>query len=365
MAESAPPPPDDELGHDAGDPSPVHEPPLPLLVLRCAIGGFFMGLANLVPGISGGTMLLASGVYPRFIGAVAEVSRLVFHPISMLVLGVVVAAKITAIVAGAGFVKDLVVDYRWVMFSLFIGLTLGGVPVIWRMIIRAQKALPNAGPGPWIAAGLGLVGMAILGVAQTTEVESSMQATGWALRGFMLAAGIAAASAMILPGISGGYLLLLMGVYVPMLSGIDTLKDAVASGDWALAGDASFNIVGPVVIGAVIGIVVVANVIKWLLRRFERATLGVLLGLLLGAVVGLWPFRQPVPMDKIERIKGQAVHVVEGRLVYVEKPDEAIEREDHPLEPFDPQWWHVLASLGLIGVGFAVTAAVDRIGGGD
>ena len=100
-----------------------------------------MGLANLVPGISGGTMLLAAGIYPRFIDAVAEVTRFRFRFRSLLVLGCVVVAAGLGILLLAGTLKDLVVDKRWIMYSLFIGLTLGGVPVVWRMARPASTAL--------------------------------------------------------------------------------------------------------------------------------------------------------------------------------------------------------------------------------
>ena len=89
-----------------------------------------MGLANLVPGISGGTMLLAAGVYPGFISAIAEVTTFRFRFRSLILLASVVGSAALAILLLAGSVKDLVVDHRWIMYSLFIGLTLGGVPLV-------------------------------------------------------------------------------------------------------------------------------------------------------------------------------------------------------------------------------------------
>src|SRR5210317_997276 len=115
-------------------------PAPPVLAARGAFGGVLMGLANLVPGISGGTMLLAAGVYPEFIGAIAEVTTLHFRRRSLLVLGAVVLFAMLGIGLFAGPVKDLVVQHRWAMYSLFIGLTLGGVPVVWRL---ARPATPS------------------------------------------------------------------------------------------------------------------------------------------------------------------------------------------------------------------------------
>ena len=129
------------------------------LLARSAAGGALMGLANLVPGISGGTMLLAAGIYPRFIGAIAEVTTLRFRIPSLVVLGGVTVAAGMAILLFAGGVKDLVVNYRWVMYSLFIGLTLGGVPVVYRLLGELDG---NARLG----GALGFISMAALALAQ-------------------------------------------------------------------------------------------------------------------------------------------------------------------------------------------------------
>ena len=136
------------------------------LATRGVVGGVLMGLANLVPGISGGTMLLAAGVYPRFIKAIAEVTTLKFRWPSMVVLGSVGLSAALAIGLLAGPVKDLVVNHRWIMYSLFIGLTLGGVPVVWRMARPASRRL-------WIGAVAGFVAMAALALAQPSPWATS------------------------------------------------------------------------------------------------------------------------------------------------------------------------------------------------
>ncbi len=87
---------------------------IPALAGRGTVGGVLMGLANLVPGISGGTMLLAAGVYPQFIRGVAEISTFRFRLRSMVLVACVVAGAI-AIVALAEIVRDLVVHHQWVM----------------------------------------------------------------------------------------------------------------------------------------------------------------------------------------------------------------------------------------------------------
>ncbi|MEM7576942.1 MAG: DUF368 domain-containing protein [Planctomycetota bacterium] len=336
--------------------------PLGGLVTRSALGGALMGLANLVPGISGGTMLLAAGVYPRFIGAIGEVTTLKFRKASVVCLGTVVAAALFAIVFLAGVVKTLVVEQRWAMYSLFIGLTLGGVPVVWRLLKASgvDEARERSGDrGWWIAAVLGFVAMAGLALVQSSGVAGGGGNDGFV---FMLLAGVAGAAAMILPGVSGGYLLLVLGVYVPILTGIDGFKEALSSRDVEALFAVGLAVVLPVGLGVVIGIVGVSNLLRWLLKRYERATLGVLLGLLLGAVVGLWPFQQSVEPEAGMIVKGQAIEQDVAGVWVLQASLETVEMEDLPTAFFTPSAGQVAGALGLMLLGFGVTMGVDRLG---
>ena len=330
---------------DADTTVPGDEEPYPLLGARAGIGGVLMGLANLVPGISGGTMLLASGIYPKFIQAIAEVSTLKLRKRSLFVLGVVVVAALLSIVLMAGPVKSLVVSHRWAMYSLFIGLTLGGVPVVWKMAKPANRAV-------WIGAVLGFIPMAILAWHQMQQSGEPADAGGFTL---MFLAGVAGASAMILPGVSGGYLLLVLGVYVTILGAIDDFKEGLKAGDWDQMSGPFFEVVVPVGLGVVIGVLVVSNGLKWLLEKYEKGTLGGLVGLLVGAVAGLWPFQRGVAPEIGDTFKGQ---VVTAELLA------EIEPEKYPTEFFTPGTTEIVGAVGLIVVGFALTALIAKLGAG-
>ncbi|MFN3197754.1 MAG: undecaprenyl phosphate translocase family protein [Bradymonadia bacterium] len=316
--------------------------PTPLLVFRGLVGGLLMGLANLVPGISGGTMLVAAGVYHRFINAIAELTTLKFRKHSIILLGAVGFAAAGAILLLAGPVKDLVVSHRWAMYSLFIGLTLGGVPVVWGMIDKATN-------GVWIAAAVGCAAMVGLALAQGSNPDAAAQ-SGFLM---MFLAGVVGASAMILPGISGGYMLLLMGVYVPILDGIAALKDGLKAKDMDLVMQVGLDVVLPVGLGVVIGVVVVSNILKRLLERAERPTLGVLLGLLVGAVAGLWPFQQGVAPAVGETFKGK---------VLTAETLAKLDPSKYPTEYYSPETTQMLGALGLLVGGFLFTALVARLG---
>ena len=305
-----------------------------------------MGLANLVPGISGGTMLLAAGVYPSFISAIAEISTFRFRIRSLILLASVVASAGLAILFLAGDVKDLVTNYRWLMYSLFIGLTLGGVPLVYRMAkpISLTVLLGAAG---------GFAVMLVMAV--TRDASGGGDGANMLL---LFASGLAASAAMILPGVSGGYLLLLLGQYEAILGTIDQLKrgllgDGAGGGsDLALVLDA-LTVVIPLGIGIVAGVVGVSNLLQWLLQRFEKATLGALLGLLLGAVVGLWPFQEPSPP-----VSGE---IIKGRIVTDENAAD-FERDDWQLVSFEPSGREIVATTGLIAAGFSATLLIGRLG---
>lgn len=324
--------------------TPADGPMSPKWGLRCLLGGALMGLANLVPGISGGTMLLAAGIYPRFIQALADLSGLRVRKNSLLVLGLVGIAAAAAILLGAGPVKDAVVEHRWAMYSLFIGLTLGGVPVLWQM------ARPATGPF-WVGTVAGLLVMAGLAWLQVYGATSGASREGIAM---MFVAGVAGASAMILPGVSGGYLLLVLGVYVPVLSAVDALKEALKANDLASATDPFLGVVLPVGIGVAIGILVISNLIKVVLERYEQPTLGLLMGLLVGAVFGLWPFQEGVAPKVGEIFKGQVLTA--ERLA-------ELGPEKFPTEFFAPTFSDVMMAVGLVGVGYMVTTLVAHVGG--
>jgi putative membrane protein len=315
----------------------------PLLAARSAIGGLLMGLANLVPGISGGTMLLAAGIYPDFVKSIAEVTTLRFRLRSILVLGCVVATAALAILLLAGTINNLVINQRWIMYSLFIGLTLGGVPIVWRMLGRPSR-------GMWIGLAAGFLVMGVLAFMQMAQFSSQSGRAGYVI---LFLSGIAGSSAMILPGVSGAYLLLLLGQYVPILSAIDKFKEALEAGDMGTAINVSLSVGLPVGLGVVLGIVCVSNLMRMLLDRYRKPTLGVLLGLLLGAVIGLWPFQQGVRPEVGDAIKGQ---------VLTEKMLERLEPADYPTQYFKPAGIQAGGAVLLLLAGFGITTAISRLG---
>jgi putative membrane protein len=263
----------------------------PLPLLRCTMAGLLMGLANLVPGVSGGTMILVMGLYEDFIAAIAEITRLRLRRRSILFLAIIVGAAAVAIAALAGTLSRAVTLHPSAMFSLFIGLTLGGAPLLLKMLR----------PVRWPAVVGMLVGLGLMVViAATREEPPEKDAIREAARrgevvvhadyGLDVAAGVLGMSAMVLPGISGAYMLLVLNRYEAILAAIALARSYILSGGQDGSPRVFLAVLIPTAIGAVIGLVALSNLLKWMLQRHEKPTLGLLLGILLGSVIGIWPF---------------------------------------------------------------------------
>lgn len=329
------------------DPTPAAESPAPRLtpglIARSAAGGFLMGLANLVPGISGGTMLVATGVYTTFINAIGDATRLRLRPFTIVILGVIVGTAVVSIGALAGLIALALADFRWGMYSLFIGLTLGGVPIMLKLVRPFTTAA-------WVGLAMGLAVMLALVVLQSMQPAGGSAGTSTLMLGL---AGAAGASAMILPGVSGAYLLLLLGQYEPVITAVKDFIHAATDADVSAAMSHLGTLV-PVGIGVVVGIVAVGNILRYVLHHHEKATLGVLLGLLIAAPAGLYPFKRGEPPEVGDTFGGEIV---------TEESLADIDPKDWPETFFTPGVGHVAGSLALIAAGFAATLAIGRLGG--
>ncbi|HCD29717.1 MAG TPA: hypothetical protein DEQ73_03845 [Phycisphaerales bacterium] len=310
-------------------------------VFNHVAGGVLMGLANLVPGISGGTMLLATGVYRSLIEAVGQLCRLNITRRSLApVVWIAIPAAVT-IVSLAGAVSGLVQNHRPLAYATFIGLTLGGVPLLLRQ-------LPKWTPGAKGGVVLGV--MAMGGLAILESVGGFATTSGWVMAAL---AGMLGGASMILPGLSGGFVLLLLGQYVVILSAIDTFKDGIKLGSIE-ALMPPFQTLFPFGVGFALGIALTAFAMRTLLRHHESATTGVLLGLLLGAVLGLWPFRVGVQPEIGDVIRGQAIVTAEER-------DQG-EPQHWRTETFTPDMPEVISATMAVALGFGTALAVGLLG---
>lgn len=265
---------------------------------RCAITGVLLGLANLVPGVSGGTMVLVMGLYDEFITSVADATRFKFTRRSIVFLGILVGVAGVTIASLAGRLAELVTLHPLVMYSLFAGMTLGGAP----MLIRIMRPMRPSGICALLAGAVLMVGIAAMKTTDTRMSDEEKAAFKEAVRNgeyplerapaLDVVSGVLGMSAMVLPGISGAYMLLLLGRYEQILAAVSSLKDFALSAGRHGSPEALWIII-PVAIGSIISLVGLTNLLKWLLRRYEKPTIGFLLGIVLGSVLTLWRMMAP------------------------------------------------------------------------
>ena len=261
-----------------------------LTVLFTAVRGFAMGAADIVPGVSGGTIALVFGIYERLIASVRAGSSALGHLARgdlagsrtwfgrvewafIIPLGVGILA---AIVTLAHLIEDLLVDEPVLMASAFVGLVAGSVVVAWRLL-RNPLLLHIA-----IIAVVAIVVFALLGFTGGTTEETVGQVDDPALWAFF-GAGAIAICAMILPGVSGSFLLVVMGMYGPVLGAV-TDRDILVLATFA--------------VGAVLGLALFSQVLHRALARHHDVVIAALIGLMAGSLRVLWPW--PLGVDSTE-----------------------------------------------------------------
>lgn len=251
-------------------------------LLLSFVRGFVMGAADIVPGVSGGTVALIFGIYERLIASVRAGSlalgnilkadikgfRRWLGTVDWAFIGPLGAGILVAIVSLAPVLEGLLETEAVLMAAFFLGLVAGSVVVAWALL-KHRESVHIA-----LALGVGLVVFVGLGL----KGGSTEDAVGQLLDPSMLAffaAGAIAICAMILPGISGSFLLVLLGMYSPLLAAV-TDRDLVALGVFML--------------GAIIGLALFSQILHKALTLYHDLVIASLVGLMLGSLRVLWPW---------------------------------------------------------------------------
>ena len=236
--------------------------------------GLAMGAADVVPGVSGGTIAFISGIYEELITSINNVNLELFKVLRKdgfkaawtqlngnfllaLMLGIAIS-----ILSLAKVIKSLLNTEPVLLCAFFFGLVIASILFIGKQIERWN----------WKTI-LGFTLGAIVAYYITTlpSSDESMSAS-W----FIFIAGALAICAMILPGISGAFILVLLGAYEPVLTAIDN-KDV--------------KIIGIFAIGAIIGLLSFSKILKWLFNNYKNLTLAILTGFILGSLNKIWPWK--------------------------------------------------------------------------
>ena len=248
--------------------------------LLVGVKGACMGAADVIPGVSGGTIAFITGIYDEFVGSIARVDaeavRLLLkgkirdfwkHINGWFLLSVVAGIGVS-VVSLAGLMQMLLSDYPVQTWAFFFGL------------IVASSIFILRGISGWKALDGGLLALGVvLGVTVCTLSPTQTPDALW----FIFISGAIAICAMILPGISGSFILLILGKYQYIMGAISGLTTGENFSQ-------NLVIIAVFLVGAVFGILSFSKFLHWLLARWNKETLIVLAGFIIGSLVKVWPW---------------------------------------------------------------------------
>lgn len=249
--------------------------------LGITLRGMGMGAADVVPGVSGGTIAFITGIYEELINSIANINFNAFKKLRKeglksfwlhingnffvaLFLGIAIS-----VFSLAKLVTFLLDEYPVLLWSFFFGLVLASAVIVLKTIQKWK---------PYTVFGL-LLGTAIaafISLLQTTADGASLS--------YIFLSGMIAICAMILPGISGAFILVLLGSYNVIITGIKELD---------------FKIIATFGIGCVIGLLAFSKLLKFLFAHFKNFVLALLSGFLIGSLVKIWPWKNQVGEEPI------------------------------------------------------------------
>ncbi len=277
-----------------------------------------MGSADVVPGVSGGTIAVLVGIYERLVHAISMASKALGNLLRLrfreagqrlreidwgLILPLVVGIGV-AIFTLAGVITTLLEDHPEAMAGLFSGLVAASAWVAWRMIRRPS------GTSVGIVVVVAVVTFLVLGLKGGAVADPS-----WLV---LFGAGAIAICAMILPGISGSFLLLMLGMYDFVISAVDA-RD--------------FPVLGVFALGCIVGLALFSQVLDWSLANHHDIVVAAMVGLMIGSFRVLWPWPGGVDSTELGSPTGNwyipvllglaAAFVVAGLTLLVEKRNSA------------------------------------------
>ena len=248
-------------------------------MLKNICKGMLIGIANIIPGVSGGTMAVSMGIYDRLIHCIS-------HPFkdlknNILFLFPIALGMGISIIASAFGIDYLFESFPLQTNLLFVGLIMGSLPTIYGKVKAVTMRL-----GHVLAAVIFfaiVVGMAVLNGAGDSYVQLEANITGMILLFFV---GVVASATMVIPGVSGSMMLLLLGYYNPILDTIKAFFVAVLDFDFpTLFG--TVLLLAPFGIGVLVGMVVIAKMIEMVFERFPSYAYWAIIGLLFGSPIAI------------------------------------------------------------------------------
>lgn len=248
-------------------------------MIKDILKGMVIGIANVIPGVSGGTMMVAMGIYDKLIHCITHLFSEFKKNLQFLIpIGI---GMILAIVGSSFTIEKMFESFPFQTSLLFVGLVVGGLPVMWKNVkgnaIRPGHILT------FLVFFAVVVGMALLGETEGSGVELTFNLINVIK---LFAVGVIAAATMVIPGVSGSMVLLLIGYYNPVLSAINDFIRSLVSFDM----NGIFTGVGilaPFGIGVLVGIFAIAKLIEIIFEKFPLYAYWAIIGLIVASPIGI------------------------------------------------------------------------------
>jgi len=313
--------------------------------ISLALKGMAMGMAEVIPGVSGGTIAFITGIYEKLLNTIKAFSpsllttfkkdgvKGVWESINGTFLATLVAGMGIGVVVGVLVISHLLETYPPLIWSFFFGLIIASAIYVGRQINQWR---------------IGEVLMFLIGTAVAYTITVVAPANGSESFLFVFISGAIAISAFILPGISGSFILLLMGMYTYIIS--DTLKPALRTLD-----PDKLLIMGVFALGCLTGLMTLSRVLSWTFKHYRDVTLALLTGFMLGSLNKIWPWRNAV--DWLRDNAGKIIMDDDGITPKKILVEENVLPAGYEGEPY------VIGVVVLMIVGFLSVFLLERLNG--
>ena len=259
--------------------------------------GMVIGIANVIPGVSGGTMMVSMGIYDKLILVLTHFVKRMKEAVALLVpiaIGMLLSIAIFAKI----FSEVLFPKFPLQTNLFFIGLILGGIPVIYGKVKGNSIRLPQI--IGFLLLFVTVVGFAFVGEGGGSSADITFSAVNVIK---LFGVGIIAAATMVIPGVSGSMIMMILGYYNTI---IDTINDFInALKDFDIAAMLqTFVVLVPFGIGVVVGVVAVAKLIEFMLKKFPEVTYWAIIGLIVASPFAILIMMQVGAIGIVEILTG-------------------------------------------------------------
>ncbi len=247
-----------------------------------------MGAADVVPGVSGGTIAFISGIYQELIDSINKINlstlksskengiKATWGAINGNFLVALVLGIALSILTFSKIITHLLKNHPILVWSFFFGLVLASILFIW-------KEITNWSWRTILSLIIGILISYYITIAKPTESPDSY----W----YLFLSGFLAIIAMILPGVSGAFILLLMGSYQTVIGTINQFREGISSMNFEIIGQALLKLT-TFALGAIIGLKLFSKVLTWMFSNHKNTTLALLIGFMVGSLNKIWPWKE-------------------------------------------------------------------------